>query len=67
MKAKIIAAFAFLKILTSCNDEITANFEITNNTAIEIDSLKIEPNLISKGKIISVKPDEKAKYKIDMS
>ena len=64
---KVITAFAFLQFLTSCGNEGMANFEITNSTAIKIDSLKIEPNLISKGKIISVKPNEKTKYKVDMT
>ena len=67
MNTKIITAFAFLQILTSCNKEVMANFEITNSTAIKIDSLKIEPNLISKGEFISIKPNEKIKYKVDMS
>lgn len=67
MNIKIIAAFTFLQILTSCNNKVVANFEITNRTAIKIDSLKIEATQISKGKSISIKPNEKTKYEVDMS
>ena len=63
---KYIIAISII-ILTSCNKQVTTAFEITNNSGIKIDSLKIEPMVVSTGKFISLKPNEKADYKVDMT
>ena len=67
MKGNLIAIFLILLSLTSCNNRVIADFEITNSTGIKIDSLKIEPMVVSEGKFISLEPNEKAEYKADMT
>ena len=67
MKNKLFGLIILFITLTSCNNRIIANFEITNKTGLKIDSLYIEPMVVSKGKYISIKPDEKAEYKADMT
>ena len=67
MKDKLFGLIILFITLTSCNNRIIANFEITNKTGLKIDSLYIEPMVVSKGKYISIKPDEKAEYKADMT
>ena len=67
MKKKLIGIFLMLLCLTSCSNRVTADFEITNSTGIKIDSLKIEPMVVSEGKFISLEPNEKAEYKADMT
>ncbi len=67
MKVNLIGMILILLTLTSCNNRVIADFEITNSTGIKIDSLKIEPMVVSEGKFISLKPNEKVEYKADMT
>ena len=67
MKENFIWIFLIFFILTSCDNRTLANFEITNKARIQIDSLKIEPNVIDDAKYISLKPNEIATYKADMT
>ena len=67
MKENLIGIFLILFSLYSCNNRVIADFEITNKTGVKIDSLKIEPMVVSKGKFISLEPNEKAEYKADMT
>ncbi|SFJ67101.1 hypothetical protein [Olleya namhaensis] len=67
MKGNLIRIILILLTLTSCNNRVIADFEIINSTGIKIDSLKIEPMVVSEGKFISLKPNEKAEYKADMT
>mgnify|MGYP006101046779 CR=1 FL=1 len=67
MKGNLIGILLVFLTLTSCNNRVIAEFEITNSTGIEIDSLKIEPMVVSEGKFISLKPNEKSEYKADMT
>ena len=53
--------------MISCNSQVVADFEITNDTGLRIDSLKIEPMVISDGIYISIDSNEKVKYKSDMT
>lgn len=62
MQRNLIGIILVFLTLTSCNNRVIADFEITNSTGI-----KIEPMVISEGKFISLKPDEKAEYKADMT
>ena len=54
-------------ILLSCNNKVIANFEITNETDFSIDSLKIEPMVITDGKYISLNNNETIAYEVDMT
>ncbi len=67
MKKNIIGILIFSLILTSCSNKVVADFEITNNTEFNIDSLNIEPNISDIGKYISPKKGEKVEYKSDMT
>ena len=69
MKNCLIGIFIFIVTLTSCNNRVIANFEVTNKTGLKIDSLKIEPMpmVISDRKYISLKSNEKVEYKTDMT
>jgi hypothetical protein len=67
MKVNLIGIILVFLTLTACNNRVIADFEITNSTGIKIDSLKIEPMVISEGKFISLKPNEKVEYKADMT
>lgn len=67
MKSKLIGIVIIFLTFTCCNNRVIADFEITNNTGLKIDSLKIEPMVVSEGKYISLKPNEKLEYKADMT
>ncbi len=67
MQKNLIIFFGILLLFLSCDDPVTADFEIINNTGIKIDSLVIEPNINEKGKYISLMPAEKVEYKADMT
>ena len=67
MKISKIGFLIITLILTSCENKVIADFEIINNTASNIDSLKIEPNIDEEKKYISLKKGEKAEYKSDMT
>jgi PBP1b-binding outer membrane lipoprotein LpoB len=67
MKNIIIRILIFILILNSCDNRVIADFEVTNTTEFKIDSLKIEPMVISDGQYISLKPIETVKYKADMT
>ena len=67
MKNQIIGILAALLTLCSCDNRVVADFEITNNTELRIDSLKIEPNIREQRKYISLEPSEMVIYKADMT
>jgi hypothetical protein len=67
MTNKLFGILIFFLALISCNNRVIADFEITNNTGIKIDSLKIEPMVIIDGKYISLNPNEKTEYEADMT
>jgi hypothetical protein len=67
MKNRLIGILIFIVTLTSCENRVIADFEITNKTGLKIDSLKIEPMVISDGKYISLNSNEKIEYKADMT
>jgi hypothetical protein len=67
MKKHLIGLFAIISTLTSCNNRVVADFEIKNNTESRIDSLKIQPMVVSDGSYISLSPNENKEYKADMT
>lgn len=67
MKNKLIGIIVLFFTLTSCSNRVTADFEITNKTGLKIDSLNIEPMVVSEGKYISLNTNEKVEYKADMT
>ena len=67
MKKKLTVLVGVYLSLVSCSNSVTADFEITNRTEMRIDSLKIEPMVISDGKYISLDSNEKVEYKADMT
>jgi len=67
MKKYAIGILTLVFFFTSCSNKVVADFEITNNTDFVIDSLKIEPMVITDGKYISLKPNEKTEYRADMT
>tara|TARA_R110000850_G_scaffold11842_1_gene40436 strand:- start:306 stop:674 length:369 start_codon:yes stop_codon:yes gene_type:complete len=67
MKEKLTFLVGVYFSLVSCSNSVTADFEITNGTGMRIDSLKIEPMVISNGNYISLDSNEKAKYIADMT
>ena len=67
MKKHLIGIIIISLTFISCNNRVLADFEIINNTGLRIDSLKIEPMVISDGKYISLNSNEKAEYKADMT
>ncbi len=56
MKNQLFIVLVLFLIFFSCNNRVIARFEITNNTGIKIDSLKIEPKVITDGIYISLNP-----------
>ncbi|WP_299224876.1 hypothetical protein [uncultured Psychroserpens sp.] len=67
MKPKFIRILITIITLSSCDNQVVANFEIINKTGFKIDALKIEPMVITDGKYISLNPNDKVKYKADMT
>ena len=67
MKGILIGVFILIFTLSSCDNEVTAEFVVINKTEFKIDSLKIEPMVNSNGKYIYLKPNENVKYKADMT
>ena len=67
MKNKLFGIFILFLALNSCDNKVIADFEVTNNTELKIDSLKIEPMVIIDGKYVTINPNEKKEYKADMT
>ena len=63
----LIGILILFMTVISCDTRITADFEITNNSEVFIDSLIIEPNVSNDGKFISLNPHETREYKADMT
>lgn len=64
---KIMGFLIMILLLTSCSHKVIADFQVTNNTEFDIDSLKIEPNINEATKYISLKKGEMVEYKSDMT
>lgn len=67
MKNNLFGIFTVISCLVSCENRVIANFEISNKTNLKIDSLKVEPILVSNGQYISLNPNGTAEYKADMA
>ncbi|MET6989295.1 hypothetical protein [Sediminicola arcticus] len=67
MRKYYIGIIASLVTFISCEPKVIADFEITNNSGSRIDSLKIGGKKAYNTSFISIRPNEKAHYKADMT
>lgn len=63
----LFIVFSILIMFSSCANKVNMNFEITNNTAQEIDYLSVEPNNNIENKFIKIGSQQTVSYVTDIS